>query len=272
MSVANAEPPIVSDKTMPTIRRYLWHVWVIFELETRKILKDPTELLSRSMQPTLWLVFFGGAMRNSHTIPTGGVDYLAFLAPGILAQSITFVSIFNGLAIIWEKDMGLLQKILTTPIRHSALVLGKMLASSVRSTSQLLVILLLTLVMGIHLEWSFARAGGVLLMIVLGSAFFTGLSMIIASLVKTRERMMGIGQLVTMPLFFASSALYPVAIMPDWLKAIAYVNPLSRLVDGLRGLMVNPDFNGLSSDVLFLAVASFIALVVAAKLYPRLLS
>jgi ABC-2 type transport system permease protein len=272
MSVANAEPPIGSVEMLPTFLRYFHHVWVIFDLETRKIFKDPTELLSRSMQPTLWLIFFGGAMRNTHMVPTGGVDYLAFLAPGILAQSITFVSIFNGLAIIWEKDMGLLQKLMTTPIRHSALVMGKMLASSVRSTSQLLVILLLTLVLGIHLEWSFPRACGVLLMVVLGSAFFTGLSMIIASLVKTRERMMGIGQLVTMPLFFASSALYPVAIMPNWLKAIAYVNPLSRLVDGLRGLMVNPQFDGLTVDALFLAVASLVVLVVASKLYPKLLS
>jgi ABC-2 type transport system permease protein len=272
MSDANAETPAGLAEAFSTLQQYFRHVWIIVELETLKILKDPTEILSRSVQPALWLVLFGGAMRHTQAFPTGGTDYLAFLAPGILAQSITFVSIFNGLAVIWEKDMGILHKLLTTPIRHSALVLGKMLASSVRSLSQLMVILLLTLILGIHLEWGLMRGLGVLVMVVLGSAFFTGLSMIIASLVKTRERMMGIGQLVTMPLFFASSALYPVAIMPTWLKALARVNPLSFLVDGLRGLMLNPTFTGLPVDVLFLAVASLVVLFVAAKVYPRLLT
>jgi ABC-2 type transport system permease protein len=272
MSDANAGSPTVLGKATRFTNRYARHVALIVGLETRKIFKDPTEMLSRGVQPALWLVLFGGAMSRMQTGGAVGTDYMAFLTPGVLAQSITFVSIFNGLAVIWEKDMGIMQKILTTPIRHSALVLGKMLASSVRSFSQLLVVLLLTFLLGIHLQWGWDRAAGVILMVVLGSAFFTGLSMVIASIVKTRERMMGIGQLITMPMFFASSALYPVAIMPAWLKALAVVNPLCYLVDGLRGLMVGVSVTGLPMDVAFLAAASLVVLVVGSVVYPRLLS
>lgn len=251
---------------------YFFHVGVIIELETRKMLKDPTEILSRSLQPVIWLLLFGEAFSRTKAVPGTGADYLAFLTPGILAQSITFVSIFNGLSIIWERDMGLLQKILTTPIERSALVLGKMLAATFRSLCQLAVVLTLSLCLGIHLQWSLERVFGVFGFVVLGSAFFSGFSMVIAAIVKTRDRMMGIGQLVTMPLFFASSALYPVSIMPPWLQIIARANPMSYLVDGLRGLLLDPSFaHGLLDGVVLLGASLFIW-ALATRQYPNLLT
>src|ERR1035441_6401467 len=150
---------------------YLYYVGVIIELETRKMLKDPMEIFSRSLQPVLWLVLFGEAFSRMKAVPEAGGDYLAFLTPGILAQSITFVSIFNGLSIIWERDMGLLQKILITPIERSALVLGKMLASTFRSLCQLVVVLAVAFCLGIHLQWSPVRVAGLLVFVILGSAF-----------------------------------------------------------------------------------------------------
>ncbi|HJT23887.1 MAG TPA: ABC transporter permease [bacterium] len=250
---------------------YLYHVWVIIELEVTKMMKDPIEVLSRSLQPVIWLLLFGGAFSRLKIVPEVG-DYQAFLTPGILAQAITFVSIFNGLAIIWERDMGLLQKILTTPIERSALVLGKMLAATVKSLSQLAVVLVVTWLLGIHLEWGWGRALGLLVFVVLGSAFFSGFSMVVAALVKTRDRMMGIGQLVTMPLFFASSALYPVSIMPPWLQAAARANPLSYLVDGLRGFLLEPAYGQWLLDGGVLLGASLFIWALATREYPNLLT
>jgi ABC-2 type transport system permease protein len=269
---AAAVPLKGSDKRRNPVLIYLYHVVVIIELETLKILKDPTEILSRSVQPVIWLLLFGEAFSRMKAVPEAGGDYLAFLTPGILAQSITFVSIFNGLSIIWERDMGLLQKILTTPIERSALVLGKMLASTFRSLCQLVVVLIVALCLGIHLQWSWDRVLGVLGVVVLGSAFFSGLSMVIAAIVKTRDRMMGIGQLVTMPLFFASSALYPVSIMPGWLQVFAKANPMSYLVDGLRGLLLDPSYSHGLLDVLVLVGATLLVWALATRQYPRLLT
>jgi len=271
MSNAAATPANASVESEHSLPGFAYSVWVIFQLESVKILKDPMEIASRSIQPALWLLLFGQAFSHAASVDTGGVPYLAFLAPGILAQAITFVSIFNGLSIIWEKDMGLMQKVLSTPITRTALVLGKMLSASTRSFFQLLVVTALALLLGLHFEWSVPRILGVLLLMVLGSAFFTGLSMILASIVRTRERMMGIGQLATMPLFFASSALYPLKAMPGWLQTFAQGNPMSYLVEGLRGLMLDPAYTGFGLDAGVLLILSVAALAIATWQYPKLL-
>ena len=108
--------------------------------------------------------------------------------------------------------------------------------------------------------------------VVLGSALFATFSMIVACIVRTRERFMGIGQVMTMPLFFASSAIYPVSAMPNWLQAVALVNPLTYMVDAIRGLMVvgGTSEHGLLVDTSVLAVGLVVLVALASRLYPRL--
>jgi ABC-2 type transport system permease protein len=107
--------------------------------------------------------------------------------------------------------------------------------------------------------------------VILGSALFSTFSLIIACLVKTRERFMGIGQILTMPLFFASNAIYPISIMPGWLQSISQINPLTYEVDALRALMIidGPNVYGLAFDFAFLLIAVAVNVAVAARLYPR---
>ncbi len=209
------------------------------ELEVRKLRHDPTELLTRAVQPVLWLLVFGEAMSRLRAIPSGNVSYLTFMTPGILAQSLMFVAIFYGLSIIWDRDAGILQKFLVLPVPRGAFVTGRGLGAGVRALSQGVIVLLLALVLGVRLHWSFWGVLGSLVAVVLGAAIFATLSMLIAIAVKTRERFMGIGQVLTMPLFFASNAIYPLEIMPAWLKAVATFNPLTYIVDLLRGYLVS---------------------------------
>ena len=236
---------------------------------TIKLLHDPTELISRAVQPVIWLCIFGEAMSQFRGIPTQGVTYLEFITPGILTQSVTFVAIFYGLDIIMERDMGLLQKILVTPTPRLALVWGKMLSASVRGVSQAIVIFVLALILHIHLRINLYSMLGVLILIVLGASFFTGLSMIIASIVKTRERFMGIGQTITLPLFFASNAIYPISMMPSWLQVVANINPLSYMVDGIRALLVTGNLTRLSYDIVVLAIVTFGISLLSAYMYPK---
>src|SRR4029077_19351466 len=100
------------------------------------------------------------------------------------------------------------------------------------------IIYTLELLLGVHMNPNPAALVGVVVIALLGAAFFSTLSLIIACLVKSRERFMGIGQVITMPLFFASNAIYPIAMMPDWLQAISRINPLTYEVDALRALML----------------------------------
>jgi len=245
--------------------------YILAEMEVRKLLHDPTELISRAVQPILWLGIFGEALSKVRAIPTPGLTYLQFIAPGILTQSVVFVAIFYGLYIIMDRDTGILQKMLVTPTPRVALVWGRMLSAGVRGLSQALIIFLFSLVLGIHLNITTLSIVGVFLIVMLGAGFFTGLSMIIASIVKTRERFMGIGQVITLPLFFASNAIYPISIMPAWLRVIATVNPLSYMVDGLRTLMLSGSFSGVGLDLGILVIVTLFVSIISAFLYPKVI-
>ena len=235
--------------------------------EWRKLRHDQLDLITRSVQPLLWLFVFGTAMSNLNAIPTGGVEYRAYLAPGVMAQAAMFVAIFFGLAVIWERDVGQLQRLLATPLPRSALVIGKAAGAATRAVIQAVVLLAVVAVAGIGLDWSVFGVLGALVLLAVGTGAFACLSMTIASLVKERERFMGIGQLVMMPLFFASSALYPLAIMPGWLRGIAHVNPLTYEVEGLRGFLLGGGHPGLD---LLVCLGWFVALAAAAtRAYPK---
>jgi len=259
-----------SDSSLAAPADFLRQTLAIAEVEVRKLLRGPTGVFTRSVQPTLWLVVFGQVLGRARVIPTGAISYLDFMTPGVLAQSVLFTSIFYGIAIIWERDLGILHKMLVTPAYRGALVLGKAASAGVRGLAQTVIIYGVALVMGIHLRLAVAPILGVLLAVVLGSAVFSTFSLVVACIVKTRERFMGIGQVLTMPLFFASNAIYPIAMMPDWLKVVARGNPLTYLVDALRSLMVEGGVSafGYGTDLTVQLGALVVLVLVAAKLYP----
>ena len=245
----------------------------IVELEARKLRHEPTELLTRAVQPVLWLLVFGQVLARARAIPTGGLRYIDFMTPGILAQGVLFISIFYGISIIWERDLGILHKFLATPTPRASLVLGKALSAGVRGLSQTILIYALALILGVQLRWSPFALLGVLLVVVLGAACFSTFSLVIACLVKTRERFMGIGQVLTMPLFFASNAIYPIALMPGWLRVISHGNPLTYEVDALRALMLTGGVSsfGIGVDIGVLVAVTTLLVVLGARLYPTVI-
>lgn len=237
-------------------------------VELQKLQHDRTELVTRIVQPALWLLIFGTTFSHLHVINTGSVSYLGFLAPGIIAQSALFISIFYGIQIIWDRDAGILAKLMVTPAPASALITGKSFAAGVRSVAQVICVLALAYLMRVHLTVNPLRILAAMVVVVLGAAFFACLSMTLAGLVRNRDRLMGIGQAITMPLFFASNALYPVDVMPAWLRALSTVNPLSYEVDALRALLIGTEFNPL--DILVLVIAAALGIVMASSLLRRL--
>jgi ABC-2 type transport system permease protein len=244
----------------------------IAEMEVRKLVRDPTELVSRAVQPVLWLIVFGQVFTRTHAIPTGELSYLEFMAPGVLAQGVLFTAIFYGIAVIWERDLGIVHKLLASPAPRASFVLGKALAAGARALPQAMIIFLLAAVLGLRLELRPGALAAMLVFVILGSATFATFSLMIACIVKTRERFMGIGQLLTMPLFFASNAIYPLEIMPGWLRVVASVNPLTYLVDGLRATMIHGGTTrfGLGVDGGVMLLLLTVLVLVAARLYSGL--
>src|SRR5919199_522429 len=225
---ASLEPPPVLDVSAPL--RVLTGTAAMARAELQKLRHDQLDIFTRSVQPLLWLFVFGTALSHNRVLSAGAGDYRLYLVPGVMAQAALFIAIFFGLAVIWERDVGQLQRLLAKPLRLL----------------------------------------GALALLIIGTGSFACLSMLIAALVRSRERFMGIGQLVMMPLFFASSALYPLSILPGWLHVVARINPLTYEVQGLRSLLTGVGGSGeLWLD--FLVVIGFFAAMVAAatRAYPR---
>jgi ABC-2 type transport system permease protein len=273
MSAVPDARPAGSVEAAPAIGaiRLLWRRTATLSLlELAKLRHDRTELYTRAVQPALWLLVFGETFSRIHAIPTSGrLPYLDYLAPGIMAQSALFIAIFYGIQLIWERDFGILTKLLATPTPGAALAAGKAFAAGVRAVSQVLVVLILASILGVRFVWRPLGLLGAVVAVMLGSSFFASLSMTIAGLVRTRERLMGIGQAITMPLFFASNALYPVELMPQWLRWLSAINPLSYEVNALRGLLIGTPTNAVL-DITVLVVAAALGVVTAAALLRRL--
>jgi len=254
-----------------TMARSIINIFTITEFELRKLRHDFSEVFMRVIQPALWLLVFGEVFAKVCVLPTGSYSYLQFLTPGVLAQSVIFVAIFYGLMLVWERDLGLLHKLLSTPAPRYSIIIGKALSAGVRSIFQAVVVFALALVIQVHLNINLVTVLGVLAVIVLSGMCFSSLSMFLASLLRTRERVMGIGQVITMPLFFASSAIYPIDIMPDWLKVVAHINPLSYVVDALRAMLVTGDFSHILVDIGALALVTAILIGLASIAFNRII-
>jgi ABC-2 type transport system permease protein len=237
--------------------------------ELHRARRERSVLVARAAQPLLWLLVFGSAVSRVRELGAEGVPYKSFLVPGVLAQSVLFIAIFSGMAIIWERDLGITQRILVAPAYRSAIILGKAVSAGTRAVIQVAIVLAVVAAIRIPLEWSVGSVAGALLAVLLGATLLSAVSMVIASMVRSREQFMGLGQLVTLPLLFASNALYSVSIMPGWLQGVARGNPLTYLVEMLRRLLVGVGPNRILFDVAVLAAGIVVAVAIASRTFPR---
>jgi ABC-2 type transport system permease protein len=263
-------PPPPRVGLLKSISSYIAKISAVTEIELRKMSRDPIEPLTRAVQPALWLLIFGQVFTRIRAIPTGGVPYLEYMVGGILAQSVLFIAIFSGMMIIWERDLGTSHKLIVSPTPRSAIVLGKAFSCGMRTMPQVLFIYILCAFLHAHLKMDPLSIIGVVVTVFLSSTLFSTMSLLIACLAKFRERFMGIGQLLTMPLFFASNALYPISMMPDWLQVLSHVNPLSYSVDALRYFTIGQSAFSFTLDWTVLLCVSFVLVLICARVYQRI--
>jgi len=173
------------------ITGFIGQTLVIVELEMRKLRHDPTALVTRSFGPLLWLLVFGQVFTRTRAIPTGNLSYTAFLAPGIIVQTVLFSAMLYGTAIIWDRDLGIVHKFMASPMPRTAFVLGKSLAAGVRCLPPVCVIYVVALFLGVRVVLNPLAIAGVFAAVVLGAGLFSALAISLACVVKTRERFMG---------------------------------------------------------------------------------
>lgn len=274
-SAAHGAPPDALVEAVPALsigargRAYLRTVAAMADAERHRVRREPSVLLARVAQPLLWLLVFGAAVSRVPGLGSEGVPYKAFLVPGVLAQSVLFVAIFSGLGIIWERDLGITQRLLVAPVARSAIITGKAVSAAMRAVVQVCLVLVVVAAAGIPLRWSVGSVLGSLAAVGLGATLLSAVSMVIASAVRTREQFVGLGQLVTLPLLFASNALYSISVMPGWMRVVARANPLTHLVEILRRLLVGVGPNRLGPNAVVLVLGTVLAIAVASRTFPK---
>jgi ABC-2 type transport system permease protein len=172
---------------------------------------------------------------------------------------------------VWERETGILKKLLVAPASRYATVIGRSIASGVRAIFQALIIVPVALLIGVRFAPNPLYFFAALLILFLISGGFAAISILVASLMKTRERFMGIGQALIMPLFFASNALYPIKLMPPVLQYFALFNPLTYAVDAVRGLIISGDVTNLLPDIAAIALFDAVMFAVASISFRKII-
>jgi ABC-2 type transport system permease protein len=239
-------------------------------------------LISSLLQPALWMAFFGIAMSSNFSrfgVTVGGVegvlsvDYLTFMAAGVIAMTTLFTSLFGGMSLLFDKTFGLMPEILGSPIPRTHVIIGIGLSGMTKAFIQVLIILVFGLLIGVEF---FAGMGPVAVLssiagiIVFSGVFSLGfifLSSAIAMRMESHEGLQGVITLLSMPIFFTSNALYPVEAFPPLLKALSLINPLTYLVNGVRYFTIGGHFYSFGTEYLYSSMdilVSFLVLVIFA--------
>jgi ABC-2 type transport system permease protein len=213
-------------------------IYVLWIRDLKRTWRAKSRVIGSLMMPIFFLLFMGSGFRRAALpgIPEG-INYITFLIPGAIGMSLLFSSIFGGLQILWDKEFGFLKEIMVTPVSRLSIVLGRMAGGSTIALIQSFMILFLSMLIGFR----FTSLSGLLIAIVfmfLIAFTFIGLGIAFASRMKDMHGFQLIMNFVVFPIFFLSGALFPVQGLPGFLKILAYLDPLTFGVDGLRGALI----------------------------------
>ncbi|MCK9630932.1 MAG: ABC transporter permease [Methanoregula sp.] len=238
-----------------------------------------TLLISSLLQPALWLAFFGIAMSSNFDrlmagmpVPEGAyaVGYLTFMGAGIIAMTTLFTSLFSGIVILFDKNWGLMREILASPVNRNHIIVGIAMSGVTKSFIQAIIIMAFGILIGAAFFAGYTPVQivigvlGVLAFVAMFALGFLFLSAAIAISMESPEGLQGVMTLLTMPIFFASNALYPIDTFPEALRIISAYNPMTMLINGIRYFAIGPDFYALGQHYLFTpgeVLLSFLGLV-----------
>ncbi len=247
-------------------------IYVIVAREFKKFIREKSRLISAIARPLLWLFIVGAGI--SRLVPREtGVPYTQFIFPGIIGMTILFSSILSSISIIWEKEFGFMKEILVAPVSRLSIVVGKALSGTIVSTLQSVIIVALFPFLGFQL--SIMQIAAVILICALVSFCISAFGIVLASFYDSYESFSVIMNFIIMPMFFLSGAMYPVKLLPDILKVLSKINPLTYGIDALKHVIfprgigsMGPDFSLLTS-ISVIVISSMIFVLLAGRAFER---
>jgi len=236
--------------------------WYLFNKYMKITIRMPMWTLFTLVQPLIWLVIFGELFKNVSQLPGFPAGtYMDFFVPGVLVMTVLFGSSWSGVSLLREIQSGTVDKMLVAPVSRIAIVLSRVLHSTAQVIAQVAIMLAVSWALGAHLNLGPIALGLSLLVVVLLGLCFAAVSNGFAIALQREEPLVIIGNLMTLPLMFFSTALVPASFMPDWIKYVTMINPINYAVEAVRAVLVEtPDMSAYGQAALILALFTAAAL------------
>jgi ABC-2 type transport system permease protein len=207
-------------------------VKVVWRRELIRFSRNRTRIVTSLAQPLLFLFVLGSGLSPVLPGGNGSVNYRTFMFPGVLAMTVLFTSMFSAVSIVWDREFGFLREMLVAPVRRSALIIGKCLGGSTVATLQGTILLALAGAVGV--PYSPTLLISLVLMMALAAIMLTAIGTMVASRLATIESFQVLMQLIALPMFFLSGAVFPLNRLPGWLATLTRFDPLTYAVDPMR--------------------------------------
>lgn len=244
-------------------------IYILWLRQLKRYVRSKSRIIGSLGQPILFLIAFGFGFGPIYT-KAGGGNYIEFLAPGIICMGILFTAVFSGIEVVWDRQFGFLKETLVAPVSRFKIMFGRTLGGATVAMIQGIIVLILSLFIGFKPNIFLILPALIIMFLI--ALLFTGLGTAIGSKIEDMQGFGLIVNLLIMPLFFLSGALFPLDNLPNFLEIITRVNPLSYGIDGLRGTLgdINTSHFGLLTDVLVLGIVTSVVLVIGSYLFSKI--
>ncbi len=243
----------------------LQDIYTIWLREMIRFIRARSRVISSIALPFFWLIFIGIGFGSSFKLPN--VDYVNFLAPGIVGMILLFTSMFSGLSIIWDRQFGFLKEIFVAPVSRTSIMLGKTFGGATVALFNGLIIITIATAIG-FLKPTLGILEAVIFMCMV-SIFFVSLGLLIASRMKSMEGFQAIMSFLIMPTFFLSGALFPLQNTPIWMQGISKFDPLTYGIDGLRSALIGESILPAWIDFAALFVFSTVVVLLGSYVFRK---
>lgn len=225
-------PVVPVTVAQPGLAQDLRAARVVWQREMIRFGQDRTRSLAALVQPLLFLFVLGTGLSSLTAASTGGVNLRTFMFPGVLATSTLFTAMFSAVSVVWDREFGFLREMLVAPVHRGSIMVGKCLGGATVATLQGLLVLILGPLVGVPLAPLMVL--GLIAQVFLLSFTMTAFGLVIAARIQQMQAIMGIMQMLLLPLSFLSGALYPLRDLPTWLATLVKLNPLTYAVHAVR--------------------------------------
>jgi ABC-2 type transport system permease protein len=216
-------------------RSELRAIKIVWQRELVRFRSDRLRMITSLVQPLLFLFVLGSGLQQLSRAGTHGVDLTTFIYPGILCIAVMFTAMFSAASIVWDREFGFLREMMVAPVRRSSIVIGKCLGGATVAGFQGLIVICLA--GAVHVPYDPALLLGVFALQLLLAFSVTAFGVMVAVRIKQMQSFMGVMQMIVMPMFFVSGALFPVVGLPAWLAVLNRLDPLTYAVDPMRRLV-----------------------------------